>query len=142
MVRVARDSAQDHRLQIVEADVLALPFADASFDFALTAMFLHHLSDDDAARVLSEMSRVARRGIIAADLLRTRRAYAWITFMTLLANPMVKNDARASVRQAFSKSEALALRQRAGIGYADYRAHFAHRFVLAGRKSQVAEPYI
>ena len=35
---------------------------------------------------------------------------------------------------AFTKEEALQLRERAGIGYADYFRHFGHRFVLAGRK--------
>jgi len=130
--------ARDRRLEIVQADVLSLPFRDNSFDFALTAMFLHHLSDEDAACVLSEMSRVARRGIIAADLLRSRRAYTWITLLTALANPMVRNDARVSVRQAFAKDEVLALRAAAGVEYAEYYRHFAHRFVLAGIKPAIA----
>ena len=63
-------------------------------------MFLHHLDDDAAAAVLREMDRVARRGIVAADLLRHRRAYAWVTLFTLLSGPMVKHDARASVALA------------------------------------------
>src|SRR5262245_12444980 len=45
----ARGLARDDRLNLVQADALQLPFADASFDYALTAMFLHHLSDDQAA---------------------------------------------------------------------------------------------
>ena len=81
------------------------------------------------------MNRVARRGIIAADLLRRRRAYAWITLFTLAANPMVKHDARVSVAQAFTKEEILALRDRAGARFAQYHEHFAHRFALAGEKA-------
>jgi ubiquinone/menaquinone biosynthesis C-methylase UbiE len=126
--------ADDPSIDFVQADALDLPFASDSFDYALTSMFLHHLSDDDAVRVLSEMSRVARRGIIAADLIRTKRAYAWITLLTGLANPMVRHDARVSVRQAFSKSEALQLRERADIAYTTYFKHFGHRFILAGEK--------
>ena len=114
--------------------MLNLPFDQAEFDYALTAMFLHHLDDDDVVRVLSTMSRVARRGIIAADLLRNSRAYAWITLFTLLANPMVKHDARVSVQQAFTEQEVKSLRDRAGIGFAEYYKHFGHRFVLAGEK--------
>jgi ubiquinone/menaquinone biosynthesis C-methylase UbiE len=67
------DFPPDPRLQVVRADVLNLPFADGSFDYATTSLFLHHLDDADAVRVLAAMSRVARRGIIAGDLLRRRR---------------------------------------------------------------------
>jgi ubiquinone/menaquinone biosynthesis C-methylase UbiE len=133
-VHAARESSSDPRLHIIQADVLNLPFDQAEFDYALTAMFLHHLDDDDVVRVLSTMSRVSRRGIIAADLLRNSRAYAWITLFTLLANPMVKHDARVSVRQAFTEKEVKSLRDRAGIGFAEYHKHFGHRFVLAGEK--------
>jgi 2-polyprenyl-3-methyl-5-hydroxy-6-metoxy-1,4-benzoquinol methylase len=122
------------RLQIVRADVLELPFADDSFDYATTSLFLHHLDDADVVRVLSGMSRVARRGIIAGDLLRLRRAYAWIKLFTLFANPIVRNDGPASIAQAFTRDEVLALRDRAGVSFAEYFEHFGHRFVLAGEK--------
>ena len=118
----------------LRADALRLPFSDGSFDYATTALFLHHLDDEAAAAALREMARVARRGVIAADLLRHRRAYGWITLFTLLASPMVKHDARASVAQSFTKAEALRLRDRAGVGFANYYRHFGHRFVLAGEK--------
>ena len=124
----------DSRFEVVRADVLDLPFEPGSFDYALTAMFLHHLDDDQVVRVLAAMNRVARRGIIAADLLRNRRAYAWISLFTSMSSPMLKHDARVSVAQAFSRDEVLELRRRAGIGYAEYFRHFGHRFVLAGEK--------
>lgn len=133
----ASEAAQvrDPRLRIVRADVLDLPFADASFDYAITNMFLHHLDDAQIVTVLQNMNRVARRGVIVADLLRHRRAYAWITLLTLLANPMVRHDARVSVAQALSAPEVTALRDRAGLTFASYYRHFGHRFVLAGEKS-------
>lgn len=119
---------------LVRADAMALPFGNDAFDYALSGMFLHHLNDEVAACALREMNRVARLGVIAADLLRTRRAYAWATIFTLLANPMVKHDARVSVAQAFSEAEVLSLRDRAGWSFARYFRHFGHRFVLAGEK--------
>jgi ubiquinone/menaquinone biosynthesis C-methylase UbiE len=130
-----KQGSVDPRLKIVQADVLELPFDDNSFDYALTAMFLHHLSDADAVRVLVQMNRVARRGIIAADLLRHRRALWWIKLFTVLANPMVKHDAQVSVKQAFSQKEVMRMRDEAGIGFAQYFTHFGHRFVLAGEKN-------
>ncbi len=133
--RVAREQTErEMRIHIIRGDAMRLPFDDGSFDYVITSMFLHHLDEDQVVAVLREMDRVARRGIIAADLLRDRRAHFWITVFTLLASPMLRHDARVSVAQAFTRIEILVLRQRAGVGYADYFRHFGHRFVLTGEK--------
>jgi 2-polyprenyl-3-methyl-5-hydroxy-6-metoxy-1,4-benzoquinol methylase len=124
----------DPRLQIVQADVFDLPFEAGSFDYALTAMFLHHLDERQIADVLRTMNSLATRGILVADLLRHYRAYAWITLFTLFANPMVRHDAKVSVGQALSRAEVLGLRDQAAITYVQYYEHFGHRFVLAGEK--------
>ncbi|MDQ3440348.1 MAG: methyltransferase domain-containing protein [Planctomycetota bacterium] len=135
-VLAAREAtAGEPRIRIVQGDALALPFGAGSFDYAVCSMFLHHLSDAEAEAVLRAMGELSRRGVIAADLLRHRRAYAWISMFTLFANPIVRHDARVSVRQAFSKPEVLALRERAGLGFAEYHRHFGHRFALAGEKA-------
>jgi ubiquinone/menaquinone biosynthesis C-methylase UbiE len=126
--------AADPRLRIVQADVFDLPFAPGSFDYALTAMFLHHLDDEQVVAVLRTMSTLARRGVIVADLLRHYRAYAWINCFTAFSNPMVRHDAKVSVAQAFRKKEVLSLREAAGLNFARYYRHFGHRFVLAGEK--------
>jgi SAM-dependent methyltransferase len=138
--QAALAEGRDPRLHILRGDALSLPFADGSFDYALTSMFLHHLDDADAVRALSEMARVARRGVIAADLLRHRRAYAWITLFTAFAGPMVRHDAKVSVAQAFTKPEVLRLRDRAGLDFATYHRHFGHRFVLAGERNNEPPP--
>jgi ubiquinone/menaquinone biosynthesis C-methylase UbiE len=134
--QMARDATRhEPRVTIVRADALAeLPFDAGSFDYALSGLFLHHLSETDAVQVLRAMDRVARRGIVVGDLLRNRRAYAWVVLFTLWANPMVRHDARVSVAQAYSEPEAAALAERAGLRYLRYFRHFGHRFALAGEK--------
>jgi len=132
--RAAATQNHDPRLKIVQADVFALPFADQTFDYALTAMFLHHLDEEGIVAVLKSMDRLARRGIIAADLLRHRRAYLWIKLFTMFSSPMIRHDATVSVAQALSAPEVLALRDRACLSYATLHHHFGHRFVLAGEK--------
>jgi SAM-dependent methyltransferase len=137
--RTAREAARqtpagEGCLHIVQADVLRLPFEPASFDYALTAMFLHHLDDEAAVAVLAAMNCVARRGVVVADLIRDRRAYRWIKLFSRFATPMVRHDGPASVAQAFTRQEVLNLRDRAGLHYAEYHSHFGHRFVLSGRK--------
>jgi SAM-dependent methyltransferase len=133
---IARQLERDPRLSIICASALATPFDSGSFDYALTSMFLHHLDEDDAVRVLREMNRVARRGIVVSDLFRNRRAYGWISLFTLAAGPMVKHDARVSVAQAFDEDEVIKLRDRSDIRFAKLHRHFGHRFVLAGERKR------
>lgn len=132
--RAARDASADPRLTIVRADALHLPFHDDAFDYAITSTFLHHLDTDDVAAVLTHMNRVARRGVVIADLVRSPSAYAGIKLLTCLANPLVRHDGPASIAQAFTESEVLSLRDRAGLTYTRYDEHFASRFVLWGEK--------
>lgn len=129
-VQAAEAGPPDPRLRIVQGDVFNLPFGPHSFDYSLTAMFLHHLDDGEVVSVLKTMSLLARRGIIIADLLRHYRAYAWISLFTAFSSPMVRHDAKVSVGQAFSKSEILRLAGEAGLNFARYYRHFGHRFAL------------
>jgi len=129
-----RSAGYETRLTLMRADALELPFADASFDYVITSMFLHHLDDREVVGVLRAADRIARRGLVVADLSRSRRALAWITLFTLFSNPMVKHDARVSVRQAFTPGEVIELARSAGVGYLRCHRHFGHRFVLAGTK--------
>lgn len=133
-METAASSSFDPRLKFSRADATRLPFPDGAFDFVITGMFLHHLDESAAVSVLREMDRVASRGLIVADLLRSRRAYFWIVLFTLFANPMVKHDARVSVSGAFSREELLALCGSASLNYLKAFRHFGHRLVLAGLK--------
>ena len=119
----------------VRGDARRLPFADGSFDVAVCQMSLHHFGTADARRVLGEMGRVSRRGWVAADLLRRRRAGAWIRGLTLLSSRMVKHDARLSVRQAWPEAEARALARDVG---GEYRGAFGHRFLIVRRAGRRA----
>ncbi len=134
--KTAGAAGSNDSVRIVQANAMCLPFADGSFDYATTSLFLHHLDEADVVTVLAEMGRVARRGVIVGDLLRHRRAYFWVNVLTSLANPMVRHDGRISVAQALRKEEIIALRDQAGISFATYHRHFGHRFVLAGEKSR------
>lgn len=123
------------RLKIIRGNVLEIPLADGSFDYALANMFLHHLDDEQVVDVLKHMNALTSRGIVFADLIRSRSAYHAVRLSTILSNRMVRHDAVRSIAQAFTEAEVLSLRDRAGVGYARFQRHFGHRFVLAGEKS-------
>ena len=97
-------------------------------------LFLHHLPDELVVAALREMGRVARRAVVAADLLPGRRALAWITLFTLAADPMTRHDARLSVRQAIPLGRARELAADAGLTGADVRRAWGHRFLLTWRR--------
>lgn len=130
----ARISTNDSRISLVQSDALAMPFGAGSFDFVLSSMFLHHLEADAVISVMKQADRLAREGIILADLCRSRRAMIWISLFTVTSNPMVRHDARLSVRQAYTCDELVRLSRLAGVHYLDASQHFAHRVVLAGLK--------
>lgn len=45
----------------------SIPFPDGSFDVAVASHLLHHLSEPDRVRTLSEMRRVARRTVVSFE---------------------------------------------------------------------------
>lgn len=63
-VAALRQRNSDPRIVARQGDACALPFADASFDRALSMLVLHFVSD--APRAATEMHRVLRPGSVAA----------------------------------------------------------------------------
>src|SRR5207244_13584080 len=54
----------------VAAEVVALPFRDASFDLVGSVIFMHHLAPDQVIQSVNEALRVCRTAVIINDLLR------------------------------------------------------------------------
>jgi ubiquinone/menaquinone biosynthesis C-methylase UbiE len=131
-VRRAWRHAEKPGLELVRGDALALPFGDGSMDYAISSMFFHHLSDEQAVAALVEMLRVARRGIIVNDLLRTAFARLGIHMLTLFADAIDKHDGRVSVAKAWTPGEVEQLKRAAGADWLVYHHHVPARFTLAG----------
>jgi ubiquinone/menaquinone biosynthesis C-methylase UbiE len=111
-----------------------LPFETRSFDVAHTSMVLHHLEPDDAARLIAEMARVSRTGIIVNDLDRTFRYWlgAWLLAHLFTRNRYTRNDGPLSVRRAYRPAQVAQLAARAGlIEVARLHGFAGHRYALA-----------
>lgn len=126
--------AEPPRLEFVRGDALALPLGDRAVDYVICSMFLHHLRGADAKRVVGEMVRVARRGVIVNDLLRTWFARAGIFCLTVFADRVDKHDARVSVKKGWRRGEVEAWRE--GAPWLAYHEHVPARFTLAGERSR------
>lgn len=116
-LRIAREATPGNvKMFFVQADARQLPFRPAGADLAFCSLALHHFSDEDAGSVLAEMRRVARFGSACIDLSRSRLACIGIWLMTIffMRDPMVRHDARISIRRAFTCHELARLAGKAG----------------------------
>jgi len=103
---------------LVQADACRLPHPDRSVDIAICSTFLHHLTRDEVVMALGEMRRVARLGVIAVDLTRSRLALSlvWLLTRVTSSNRLTRHDGLLSIRRAFTPAEMGELMREAGMG--------------------------
>lgn len=104
-------------LQLHVGDGRQLGYPDRSFDVAHASLVLHHLDPDDAIRVLREMRRVARLGVVINDLERSRLGLlgAWLIGHLLTGNRLTRRDAPLSVQRAYRATEMASMLRSAGL---------------------------
>jgi len=102
--------------EAVCADALALPFDDGAVDVVTCSQVLHHFAEDEAVRVLRELTRVARVGVVIGDLRRSWLAAAlfWLASWPLGFHRVTRHDGVLSVLRGFTRDELRALAERAG----------------------------
>jgi ubiquinone/menaquinone biosynthesis C-methylase UbiE len=125
------------RLGVGDGRSLADP--DRSFDIAHASLVLHHLEPAEAVAFLREMRRVAARGVIVNDLVRSRPGWlgAWLIGHLFTRSRFTRHDAPLSVRRAYTRAELEALLRAAGLRpVATIRGLFGHRLAIAA----IAEP--
>lgn len=135
----AQKLAQARGLSGVEffrRDVLADAWPEPQYDVVMNSLFLHHLSAEDALRLLRRM-RESGGLVVVDDLLRTWAGYwlAWLGCRLLSRSPVVHFDGPVSVEAAFSKAEILGLAERAGLQGASFRRHWPERYLLTWQAS-------
>jgi len=119
-------------VEFAVADARRLPFDDGTFDVATCSLLLHHLEPDDAVLMLKEMRRVARRGMIVNDLLRSWVGYlgAHLVTRAMSENLLFRHDAPLSVRRAYTRGEMAALASRAGLRPVRFRGLPGYRVAM------------
>lgn len=100
-----------------------LPLADRSADIVLASQLLHHLERRSAVALLRELNRVARLGVIVADLRRHPLAALgiWLASYPLRLHPVTRQDGVTSVRRGFRRHELEQLLREAGVAGAVFR---------------------
>jgi len=116
-LQIARSATPaGEKIFFVQADARQLPFRNQGADLVFCSLALHHFAEKDALTVLREMARVGRHGTACVDLARSRLAAfrIWLLTTFIIRDPMVRHDARLSVRRAFTEVEMKSLAHRAG----------------------------
>jgi SAM-dependent methyltransferase len=128
-------SAEFPEISSVQASGLVLPFPDASLDYVISSLTLHHFDDAGAVRLLRELGRVARRGIFVIDLHRNPMAYFFFTTLAhlFLHNRLIREDGALSILRSFTPDELEELGRQAGLKNVAVEKHFPSRLVLSGR---------
>ncbi|MDX6531702.1 MAG: hypothetical protein QOH41_3992 [Blastocatellia bacterium] len=130
---ILEESAEFPEISSVQSSGLKLPFPDASIDYVMSSLTLHHFDDDGAVNLLREMGRVARRGIFVIDLHRNPTAYFFYTTLghLFLHNRLIREDGALSILKSFTPDELEKLGRQAGLKNAAVDKHFPSRLVLS-----------
>lgn len=107
-----------------------------SHDVVTCSLFLHHLEEQDARRLLETMAATARILVVLSDLRRTRLGYllSHLVTRTIVRSPVVRVDGPLSVAAAFSIDEVRRLAARGGMEAAIVTRHWPQRFLLTWRR--------
>jgi ubiquinone/menaquinone biosynthesis C-methylase UbiE len=117
------------------ADGLRLPFETDAFDIAYCSLTLHHLSDNDAPRLLAEMARVSRGRIYAIDLNRDPTAYYFYkTVGSLFLQRLTLDDGALSILRSFTAKELRGIARMARLRDVEVQSSRVNRLVLSGTK--------
>ena len=115
--RVAARLARQAGVPCAVACAGAPPLPDKSVDIVLASQLVHHLAPDSVVRLLRACDRLARVGVVVADLRRGRLARAgfWLGARALRFDATTLADGLTSIRRGFTPAELRALLAQAGI---------------------------
>jgi len=94
------------RLRAIRADCLKEGLPEG-FDVVTNSLFLHHLDESDAIRLVDSMLNASRGDVLVSDLERSRTNLALVKAGShlLSRSPVVHHDGPLSVRGAFTRAE-------------------------------------
>jgi ubiquinone/menaquinone biosynthesis C-methylase UbiE len=114
----------------IVGDALRLPFRDGAFDVVHSCLFLHHLGAPEAQLFLQDALRVARVAVLVNDL---RRGHLhWLSVKAaspILFSRITQHDGPASVKQAYTREELVAIAKATGARWEVERSFF-FRFAM------------
>ncbi len=125
---------------VEQIDLFELAATDRRFDIVAASLFLHHVAPERTADAIAAIDRLAIRGVIISDLLRSPFTWAAVgALASVTGNRIVRHDAPLSVRRAFRVRELSRLAAAAGLPHLRARREGRFRVSLAGAKGTAGE---
>lgn len=114
--------------RFVVGSALSLPFRDSSFDLVCSVLFAHQLGPGELVRFVNESLRVCRKAVLINDLIRDpiHLALVYCGF-PLYRSRLTRNDAPASVRQAYTQNEMQDILSRTNAARVEIDSHYLYR---------------
>jgi len=132
-IEIARDNARraGHDIRFFASNAVRDPVPER-FDIVMCTLFLHHLTEDEAKRLLTHMAAAARSLVLADDLVRSPFGYglAQLGCHLLSRSPVVHFDGPVSVQAAYTPTEIRTLAESAGLAGCHVATHWPQRFLL------------
>jgi 2-polyprenyl-3-methyl-5-hydroxy-6-metoxy-1,4-benzoquinol methylase len=132
----ARDAVRDvPEIAVEQSDLFELAATDRRFDVVTASLFLHHMPPERTPEALEAIDRLAIRGVVISDLLRSPLTWAAVGALAFVTgNRIVRHDAPLSVRRAFRVHELGGLAAAAGFLHLRPRREGRFRVSLTGQK--------
>jgi ubiquinone/menaquinone biosynthesis C-methylase UbiE len=135
--RAASHLPKNGTLPKIAGNALNLPFRHSTFDLVSSALFVHHLSPQEAVQFFGEALRVCRVAVLVNDLIRhplhLAIAYAGVPFYR---SRITRNDAPASVWQAYTIAEMKQSLLDAGAATVEVQQHYLFRMGVIAWKQE------
>ena len=118
-------------LHFFELDVLGAELPEG-YDLICSSLFLHHLSEELAVRLLQAMADATAAALLVQDLRRTRLGYlfAYAGLLCLTRSEVARSDGLTSVQSAFTLTEVAKLCAEAGLDGAEVRPCWPQRYAI------------
>jgi 2-polyprenyl-3-methyl-5-hydroxy-6-metoxy-1,4-benzoquinol methylase len=137
----ARSAQASAPIRFEQQDALADHLPEGH-DVVMCSLFLHHLTVDDARRVIGNMAAAAKRLVVVSDLRRSNYGWylAYAASRVLTRSEVVHIDAVRSVEAAFTMPELRDFAATASLADVNVTPRWPCRMLLTGRTATANQP--
>jgi 2-polyprenyl-3-methyl-5-hydroxy-6-metoxy-1,4-benzoquinol methylase len=125
-------SASMANLSFKTLNIFSEEFEELEYDIAIATLFMHHFSDREITKLVSDIKAKSRMGVLINDLHRSEMAYALFWLLSLFfRNKVARNDGLVSIRKAFRRSDLEKYaRQIPGKSSIEWRWAFRYQWII------------